>query len=268
MIAGRVSTHYFTRCQRKLIRGFTLVELVAVMVILSIVGTIGVGFVVRSTEAYQRTQTRALLVNTARQALERMTRQLRGALPYSVRITNGGSCIEFMPIAAGGNYFSPVPDQENNASAQSAIVAAPVTIDFGTAHFVAIGAMAADELYGADPESLAGYSGISAGAIQLTAQKQWQRNSINKRFYLLDNAQAFCVDNGELRFFADIDPLDSDVDLAGASDILARNIHADAPFSLAIGTDNRNTRVNISLDFSSGGETINYTQGVLIRNVP
>lgn len=268
MLTGNLSPCKFIRCRRKLMRGFTLIELVAVMVILSIVGTIGVGFVVRSTEAYQRTQTRALLVNTARQALERMTRQLRGALPYSVRITNGGNCIEFMPIAAGGNYFSPVPDQENNAAAQSAIVAAPVTIDFGTAHFVAIGAMAADELYGADPESLEGYSGISSGAIQLTAEKQWLRNSINKRFYLLDNAQAFCVDAGELRFFYDIDPLNNDVDLAAASDILARNIDADTPFTLAVGTDNRNTRVDISLDFSIGGETINYTQGVLIRNVP
>src|SRR6188768_3006752 len=90
--------------------GFTLIELITVIVILSILASIGTGFVVSATESYQRTQTRALLVNTARQALERMTRQLRIALPYSVRITNNGSCIEFMPIAAGGNYLEPVAD--------------------------------------------------------------------------------------------------------------------------------------------------------------
>src|SRR5688572_29003240 len=93
--------------------GFTLVELIAVIVILSIVASIGTGFVVKTTEAYQRTQSRALLVNTSRQAIERMTRQLRVALPYSIRILNGGACTEFMPISAGGNYFSPVPDTVN-----------------------------------------------------------------------------------------------------------------------------------------------------------
>lgn len=267
-MASRLSSAQLSRTPRKPLCGFTLVELVAVMVILSIVASIGVGFVVRATEAYQRTQTRALLVNTARQALERMTRQLRGALPYSVRTTNGGNCIEFMPIAAGGNYFSPVPDQENNAAAQSSIAAAPVTIDFGAAHFVAIGAMAASEIYGPSPGSLAAYAGISPGTIQLSAAKQWRRNSINKRFYLLDNAQAFCVVGTELRFFADIDPLDAEVTLSADSAILARDIAATVPFALAVGTENRNTRVDISLDFSSGGETINYTQGVLIRNVP
>lgn len=106
--------------------GFTLIEMIAVIVILSIVATIGTGFVVRTTEAYQRTQTRALLFNTSRQALERMTRQLRISLPYSVRLTNNGTCIEFMPIAAGGNYFDPVPDQQNLAPATANIPASPV----------------------------------------------------------------------------------------------------------------------------------------------
>ena len=161
---------------RNALGGFTLIELVAVIVILSIIATIGTGFVVKTTEAYYRTQTRALLVNTSRQALERMTRQLRIALPYSVRITNAGNCIEFMPIAAGGNYFSPVPDDENLAAASATISASPFVIDFGTPRFVTIGAMAASEIYGAAAVSRAGYAG---GNITLNAVKSWRRNSVN-----------------------------------------------------------------------------------------
>lgn len=247
---------------------FTLVELIAVMVILSIIGTIGVGFVVRATESYQSTQTRALLVNTARQAVERMTRQLRGALPFSVRITNNDQCLQFMPIAAGGSYFNTVPDLQNLTPPTTTIPASPVSIDFGTARFVAIGAMSADEIYGSSPASLRGYLGYSSGSLQLASNQAWRRNSINKRFYLLDNAQAFCLVANELRFYGDINPQSANVNLAGSFDILARNVTAANPFVLVNGSANRNTQVTLSLTFASGSESINYTQGVFIRNVP
>lgn len=247
--------------------GFTLIELITVIVLLSILATIGTGFVVRTTEAYQRTQTRALLVNTARQALERMTRQLRIALPYSVRVTNSGSCLEFMPIAAGGNYFDPVPDNENLAPPRTNITASPVPVpaDFGSPVFVTIGAMSAAEIYGATAVSREGYAG---GNITLSVAKRWQRNSVNRRYYLLDNPQAFCVVGNVLRFYQGINIASANVDVAGASDIIARNVSSVAPFVLTAGSENRNTAVIISLDFSSGGETINFTQRVLIRNVP
>ncbi len=245
--------------------GFTLIELITVIVILSILATIGTGFVVKATESYQRTQTRGLLVNTARQALERMTRQLRVALPYSVRITNSGSCIEFMPIAAGGNYLAPVPDSQNLAAATATIAASPVVIDFGTPRYVTIGAMAATEVYGSTAVSRAGYS---SGNIVLTAPKSWQRNSVNKRFYLLDSPQAFCLVGSELRFYADVPVENSNVTLTSSYSIVARNVSGANPFGLQNGSENRQTQVAISLTFASDGESLSYQQGVFIRNVP
>lgn len=252
--------------------GFTLIELITVIVILSILASIGTGFVVSATESYQRTQTRALLVNTARQALERMTRQLRISLPYSVRLTNGGNCLEFMPIAAGGNYFDPVPDEENLAAPSSNIPASPVPVpaDFGTPVFVTIGAMAANEIYGAGAVSRAGYAG---GNITLSAAKQWRRNSINKRYYLLNNPQAFCLVGNQLHFYDGIPIASANVAIGVNASIIANNVSAinpsnPEPFSLDMGSENSTTRINIELVFSSDGESINYTQGVFIRNVP
>jgi MSHA biogenesis protein MshO len=220
---------------------------------------------VQTTEAYQRTQTRAQLVNTSRQALERMARQLRIALPYSVRVINSGSCLEFMPIAAGGNYFNPVPDDANLATASATIPASPVAIDFGSALHVTIGAMSADELYGATAASRAGYAG---GNITLSAPKQWRRNSINRRYYLLDNPQAFCLVGTELRFYQGISVAATAVNVSGSHSIIARNVSATAPFTLTAGSENRNASVIIALDFSSGGETVNFNRQVFIRNVP
>ncbi len=248
--------------------GFTLIELIAVIVILSILATLGTGFVVRTTEGYQRTQSRALLVNTARQALERMTRQLRIALPYSVRVTNGGNCVEFLPIVGGGNYFAPVPDQDNNAATSAVIAASPVTIDFGTPRYVSIGAISQNEIYGVVNTSIAGYMGYSGGSLLLNSAKKWQRNSLNKRYYLLEDPQAFCVVGSELRFHDEIDINAVEVNLSNNYSVLARNIASTTPFSLTAGSENRYTGVTISLDFSNAGEAINYTHQVLIRNVP
>jgi MSHA biogenesis protein MshO len=255
----------FHDCKIRAGAGFTLIEMIAVIVVLAVLATIGTSFVVSTTEAYQRTQTRAVLVNTARQALERMTRQLRIALPFSVRLTNSNSCIEFMPIAGAGNYFNPVPDQGNLASPSSNIPASPAVIDFGTPRFVAIGAMASNEIYGASAVSRAGYA---SGNIVLSGSKRWQRNSINRRYYLLDNPQAFCVVGNELRFYDNINVNDTAVTLTGVSSIVARNITAATPFVLAGGSENRNTVITIALDFSSAGETVTYSQRVAIRNVP
>lgn len=262
--------------------GFTLIELIAVIVILSILATIGTGFVVKTTEAYQRTQTRALLVNTSRQALERMTRQLRIALPYSVKIVNSDYCIKFLPIAGGGTYIDgnpatpmsdPVPDIINNAPATSQILASPPVIDFGAPLYVAIGAMEDKELYEISNPSITGYGGYNSDRLQLSPARQWQRNSINKRYYLIDNPQAFCVVANELRFYEGINLNATDVNLLSAYSIIARNISVvnslnPKPFSLEAGSENRRTQVKIELIFSSGGESITFDQGVFIRNVP
>lgn len=253
---------------RKKLSGFTLIELITVIVILSILAVIGSGFVARTAESYQRTQTRALLINTARPSLERITRQLRVALPFSLRLTNSNSCIEFIPIVGAGNYFDPVPDQSNLANPAITIAASPYEIDSGVARFVSIGAMANAELYGGTATSRATFAGYSNGNLNLTLAQRWVRNSINKRYYLLDNPQAFCVVGSELRYYDGININDANVTLTNSFSIIARNVTSPTPFALATGSENRNVAVNILLAFASGGESVTYSQRVLIRNVP
>lgn len=260
---------------KKFAGGFTLIELITVIIILSILAATGTGFIVESTKSYQSTQTRSRLVNTGRQAVERMSRQLRVSLPYSVRITNSNTCLEFMPIASGGNYSGVnglnngfVPDALNGAAATSAVNVSPHVIAFGNAQFVSIGAMAATELYGTNPVSRATLASRTVNTLTLSVARIWQRNSVNQRFYLLDFPQAFCVVNNELRFYAEQDASSDSVDLNSSYSVMADSVTAAAPFALTAGSENRNTIVQFNITFAVKAESVAFNHSVMIRNVP
>jgi MSHA biogenesis protein MshO len=252
----------------KLQKGFSLIELISVLVILGLLSSIGVSFVVKTMQSYQQTQAMAKLTMHARQAMERMSRQLRSALPYSVRIVNSGQCIEFMPIASGGFYLNPVADTKNAAAAQSSISVAPHQIDFGAANYLSIGAMSAAEIYGGAGQSIALVASRTATSISLSAAKTWLRNSINKRFYLLNSPQAFCVDANQLRFFENQSMSAASINTVAGFSLLANNVSANTPFQLTMASDNRNTEILLQLTFTEAGQSLSFTQQVMIRNVP
>ena len=96
--------------------GFTFVELVTVIVLMSIISLAGVEIIRYTAEAYSKMLGRQTLGNTARIAIDRISRELRGALPGSTRTAN--NCIEFMSINAAGNYLD-LPVESSASSFQA-----------------------------------------------------------------------------------------------------------------------------------------------------
>jgi MSHA biogenesis protein MshO len=98
-------------------RGFTLVEAIVVMVITGILAGTLVLFIRRPVQNYADAAARADLSDTADLVLRRMARELRAAVPNSVRwmVVGGVWYVEFIPTKAGGQYLATEDNVAGNA---------------------------------------------------------------------------------------------------------------------------------------------------------
>jgi MSHA biogenesis protein MshO len=84
--------------------GFTLIETVVVIAITGVLAGIVAQFIVRPVQGYLASAARAGLVDMADLALRRIGRDLRGALPNSVRVSASGQGLELIPTTAAARY--------------------------------------------------------------------------------------------------------------------------------------------------------------------
>ena len=88
-------------------RGFTLVEMIVVIVITGILAGMVAVFIRAPVQGYMDSSNRARMSDIADTALRRIGRDIRAAVPNSVRVPNPGGTstyIEFLPTRDGGRY--------------------------------------------------------------------------------------------------------------------------------------------------------------------
>ncbi len=88
-------------------QGFSLVELIIVIVISGILATGLTSFIAQPIQGYTDLARRATLVNAADNALRRMARDVHSALPNSIRVS--GSVLEMINVVDGGRYRDDPP---------------------------------------------------------------------------------------------------------------------------------------------------------------
>jgi MSHA biogenesis protein MshO len=91
-------------------RGFTLVEMIIVMVIMGIIAAVVSVFITGPVTGYVDANRRAQLSDSADIALRRLSRDLRLALPNSVRVGGGNQLLEYIPTTGGGRYLTASTD--------------------------------------------------------------------------------------------------------------------------------------------------------------
>lgn len=106
---------------RLLKNGFTLVELIIVIVLIGIVSISTMQFIKFGAEIYATGTERDEVVAQARFTLVRLSKELRQTTPNSIRITSGNvagrnfQCLEFTPFKASSIYVNNPPLDINNS---------------------------------------------------------------------------------------------------------------------------------------------------------
>ena len=284
--------------------GFTLLEAVVVIVITGIVSAMVAVFIRAPVEGYIDSVARAELTDAADTALRRLTREVRTALPNSLREgPPGAACIEFLPTLGGGRYrvaprdagtgdilgFS-LADQTFDVLAQSNL---PPPAGFaGTSAVVYnLGITDADAynpvlragsgLNGVNRVAInAGASGV--GLITLAAANQFPFRSPGNRFQVIANNSVvyYCANNAVWRATR---ALPAGAALAGPAacpqndfagpTLLVGNVDcATSSFTYAPAAAQRNGILAVTLVLTQPGaraaETISLYQEVQVDNTP
>jgi MSHA biogenesis protein MshO len=182
--------------------GFTLVEMIVVMVITGIIGGMVAIFLRVPVQQYFATARRADITDIADTSLRRIGRDLRLALPNSVRVTGtcgaaGTTCfIEFLPTSGGGRYRNSAPGNILNFSAADTsfdVLGPPLTVNAYTASTDRIvvynqGTSGANAYAG---DNTGVYASNTATTITLAPGKQFPLESPSSRFQVISTPVSY-----------------------------------------------------------------------------
>ncbi|MCW8929511.1 MAG: type II secretion system GspH family protein [Gammaproteobacteria bacterium] len=272
--------------------GFTLVELITVMVITGIVAMTVVNLITTPMEGFADMKRRAELVDIAEISMHRMAREIRHALPNSVCINRSGTTcnnnasgqtIEILHTMAGGRYkeasldvsqaTSSIDLEKNISNAGSVSTAAgdPDCGYVGKADCLAIynlgqGQLNADAWQGSgfNGANLAAINSISATQIDYESNRFYY-NSPQNRLMVVDKAVAFMCSGDKLYY----DENYNFSNLPTNRYLLADKVTTSAcQFEYTPGTLTRPGLVTIQIEINDSGEKISLLHQVFVENQP
>ena len=223
-------------------------------------------------------------------ALRRMARDIRQALPNSIRITGGGQVLEMLNTVDAARYRDEAPPSTANAILDFTLPDSDFDVIGALQNFAAIN-IATDDVVvynltatGASSNAYVGDNRVQLGGgttathINLAAATLFPLASPTQRFYIVDEPVAYICDTGAntLRRYASHNivanqlAVDTDAELLaqGASSALMTDFVTACAFNYQPGTPQRAGLVTLRLTLRDSGEMITLLHQVHVQNSP
>ena len=250
-------------------QGFTLVELVLVIVIVGILATMSADIITLPINSYLALERRTALVDSAEATLNRMQRDIRRALPNSIRIT-GANTLELLHTTDGGYYRAQkASDGSGNIfEFTSTDTTVDVLGDLNTPPTGALvvynlGIAGADAYAGDNITTLTNASTVSSLSFNA---KQFPFPSPLQRFFIVDTPITYkCLGAQLLRYEGYTIAM---TPVLGSAALQADKIAA-CNFSYDVGTATRSGLMTLAITLTdSAGESVQLLQQVHVDNAP
>lgn len=260
--------------------GFTLVEMVAVIVLLGVVGAATLQYVSLSLGVYKDASRRSELVQTGRFAIERISRESRSALPGSIRTGGAGTrqCLEYVPVKAATGYVGRVSD----LPASNEVTLVNFDYNYSSGDRLAIYTIDSSDVYASGSAAIVNLSGI-AGATgdtrlaQFDGAHRFPQESPLQRAYIIGGPVSYCVENNLLSRYSgypltaaqSTPPPVTGVPVAQSIRLSDSSGSAVTPFRWVPGTLERAGIIHLNFNFSADSamdEWLQFSQDVSIRN--
>jgi MSHA biogenesis protein MshO len=254
--------------------GFTLMELIIVIIILGVMSVGISGFITLSTQTYLNVTERDELLANARFSVERLNREVRNAVPNSIRENRVGTrhCLEFVPIITS-TVYTEIPVAPEGSSDTINVI--PFQLPNDADPVIIVYPLNSNEVYQDHSDNSGKAFQIdsyvaNSSTLTLTQAVTFTEDSPTRRAYIFNQAVSYCLNGSELTRYSNygfqaVQPLPPAVD----GSLMAKELaFASSEFVVIEASLQRNAIVQIKLNFIRDSEEVTFENAIHISNIP
>ena len=282
--------------------GFTLVEVIIVIAIMGIIGGLSALVIGRSLDAYAALERREKLQTSVRLAVERISRELRHALPNSICVHDGTNCVGsaedrfyFIPVRESGRY----QDRTGTYTAPPPILREPLPksphsddrfdvlsangtrrLNAVAGNWVVVSSMNNTDVYAGTNNvrqqinsivqkdiNNTGTTDDDLDQIQFAANQTFADHSPTRRFHIIENDNVTLFYLNGTNLFRDTTTFAAPNTVTANTRLLMENVQA-CTFTYTAGSQQRAGLLRIDITVSVQGEQIQVIHDAHVYNTP
>lgn len=232
-------------------KGFTLIELVIVIVLLAALSIMTSSYISTGVDIYSDVAERDGSLNSVRFVMERLRREVANALPNSAISSNSEQCLTFTPIIASSIYgsdfpISPITDNSGTI--------APIPFSISAASAV-VYLLNSDELASNKKQAINDYS-AGQTSLSFVSSISFPWSSPARRVYIVKDTVTYCFHSNNLYRRVN----------SGAEVLMGEEVQG--RFQVSDATLQRNGLVLTTFTMNFDGQSVSVEQTLPINNVP